>query len=326
MQFPISSSPFTPRNNSISRVMLHVLYALLPVTAIHSYLFGYGLLIQLLLAVSTALVTESLCLLLRKRAIKPALYDLSAVLSAVLLALAIPSIAPWWVIVSGMVFAIGIGKQVYGGLGYNPFNPAMVGYVFLLISFPLQMSLWQESSNALSLSDSLAIIFANGSVLDGISGATLLDGVKTQLSTGLSLIDIKMLPVDERLNLIPFAYCVGGLWLLHKKIIQWQIPTALILGLCLPATLAYLIDSRQFSSPIFHLVSGATFCAAFFIATDPVTAATSNKGRWIYAGLIGCLIYIIRTWGGYPEGVAFAVLLANLAAPSIDIYTRSKIR
>lgn len=309
--------------------MGHVLCALTPVIAVMFWLFGYSVLIQLLIACSTALLAEAVCLYLRKRPIKVCLFDLSAILTAVLLALAIPAIAPWWIGVTGVLFAIIIGKHVYGGLGYNPFNPAMTGYVFLLISFPLQMTGWQSPLVFLSLFDALNIIILEQPVIDGLSGATILDSVKTHLATGLTLTEINGLPgwgniANNVLRFVALAYLTGGVWLLYQKIISWHIPAAVILGLCLPAALANLIDAAQFSSALFHLQSGATLCAAFFIATDPVSAAVSNKGRLIYGAMIGCLIYIIRTWGAYPDGVAFAILLANLAAPSIDYYTAPK--
>lgn len=309
--------------------MRQVLYALTPAIGALFWLFGYSVLIQILIAISTALFAEAICLWLRKRSIKPHLLDFTAIVTAVLLALAIPTIAPWWISVTGTLFAIIIGKHVYGGLGYNPFNPAMVGYVFLLISFPLQMTSWQDPQFSLPLTDALQLIFSEQQSIDGLSSATLLDSIKTHISSGNSLTEINALPqlaelANNGLKLVALAYLIGGLWLLYKKVISWHIPVAVILGLCLPATLATLIDATQFSPPLFHLASGATLCAAFFIATDPVSAATSKKGRLYYGAMIGCLIYIIRTWGGYPDGVAFAVLLANLAAPSIDFYTRPK--
>jgi len=247
---------------------------------------------------------------LRKKPIKMHLLDLSALVSAILLALAIPTIAPWWISVSGTLFAIIIAKHLYGGLGYNPFNPAMIGYVFLLISFPQQMTSWQQP-------------------FDVISSATVLDHTKTQLGLDFSMGKITTSPLfgyiaGKGWEYLSLAYLLGGLWLLQRKVISWHIPVAVLLGLTIPALTAYLIDSSRFNSPLFHLFSGATFCGAFFISTDPVTAASSNKGRLIFGGLIGSLIYIIRTWGGYPDAIAFAVLLANLAAPSIDYYTRPK--
>jgi len=291
------------------------------------FLFGYSVLIQLLIAASTALAAEAACLSLRKRALKMYLFDLSALITGVLLALAIPPTVPWWISVSGVLFAIIIGKHVYGGLGYNPFNPAMVGYVFLLISFPIQMTSWQSPQLFLPLADALNIILAEQTGIDGVSAATVLDSVKTQLTSGQALTEI-MAGEDWENNGLTFvavAYLIGGLWLLYQKVISWHIPVAVILSLGLAAALGNLIAADQFGPVLFHLISGATLCAAFFIATDPVSAATSHKAQLIYGAMIGSLIYIIRTWGAYPDGVAFAILLANLAAPSIDYYTRPKV-
>lgn len=324
MQFSTSSSPFITARTTVNRLMRQVLLALLPAIAVMYYLFGISIFIQLLLACMTALLAEGYMLHLRQRPIKIHLHDLSATLTAVLLALAIPPLAPWWIIVCGTLFAIIIGKQLYGGLGYNPFNPAMVAYVFLLISFPLQMTTWQTPLLALSDIEALNIIFTRHPPIDGLSSATLLDATKTQLSLGYALPNPAI--ISSPLIWLSCAYLLGGLWLLHQKIISWHIPVSVLLGLCLPATIAYGVDAEHFHSPLVHLLSGASLCGAFFIATDPVSAATSNQGRLIYGLLIGLLIYIIRTWAAYPDAIAFAVLLANLTAPSIDYYLRPKIR
>ncbi|MCK5869873.1 MAG: RnfABCDGE type electron transport complex subunit D [Methyloprofundus sp.] len=329
MQFSTSCSPFTPANTSVNQLMRQVLIALLPALGTMFWLFGYTVLLQLLLSSITALLAEALCLWLRKRPIKVHLFDLSALITAALLALAIPTIAPWWISVSGTLFAIIIAKQVYGGLGYNPFNPAMAGYVFLLISFPQQMTAWQSPFLFLPLSDSLQLIFSGHLVIDGLSSATILDHIKTQLSLGLSLTGIQSSALFGNIagkgwELISLAYLLGGLWLLYRKVISSHIPVAVLSGLAIPTSIHYLLGTGSANSALFQLLSGASLCAAFFIATDPVSAATSNSGRLIYGILIGLLIYIIRTWGGYPDAIAFAVLLANLSAPAIDFYTHPK--
>lgn len=329
MQFSTSCSPFIPANTSVSLVMRQVLIALIPALGVMSWLFGYTILLQLLLASSTALLAEASCLWLRKRAIKVHLHDYSALITATLLALAIPTIAPWWISVSGTLFAIIIAKQVYGGLGYNPFNPAMAGYVFLLISFPQQMTVWQGPYTFQPLADAVTLIFSGSVTFDSISSATVLDSIKTAKASGSSLMEIRSSSLfgfiaGQGWELISLAYLTGGLWLLYRKIISWHIPTAVLLGLCIPASIHYLLDANAASSPLFQLFSGASLCGAFFIATDPVSAATSNTGRLYYGALIGLLIYIIRSWGAYPDGVAFAVLIANLAAPAMDVYTRPK--
>ncbi len=324
MQFSTTSSPFIPASNTVNRVMLQVLLALLPALAVMYWLFGMSILIQLILACTTALLAEAGILYLRKRPIKIHLHDLSATITAVLLALAIPSIAPWWIIVCGSLFAIIIAKQLYGGLGYNPFNPAMAAYVFLLISFPLQMTTWQTPFNLLPYTDAFKIIFTAQQAFDGLSSATILDYNKTQLSLGNTLTSTGNNFNTNTLLWVSIAYLLGGLWLLYRQVISWHIPVAVLCGLCLPASIMYIIDASHFSSPLVHLFSGASLCGAFFIATDPVSAATSNKGRLVYGLLIGVLIYIIRTWAAYPDAIAFAVLLANLSAPGIDHYLRPK--
>lgn len=310
--------------------MRQVLIALTPVLGVMFWLFGYTVLLHLLLASSTALLAEAGCLWLRKRAVTIHLLDYSALITATLLALAIPTIAPWWMSISGTLFAIIIAKQIYGGLGYNPFNPAMAGYVFLLISFPQQMTAWQTPYTFLPISDSLNLIFSGSVAFDSISSATVLDSIKTTKTLGTSLLDLRSSSLfgfiaGQGWELISLAYLTGGLWLLYRKIISWHIPTAVLLSLCIPTSIHYLIDANNVAnSPLFQLFSGASLCGAFFIATDPVSAAASNTGRLYYGALIGLLIYVIRSWGAYPDAVAFAVLIANLAAPAIDVYMRPK--
>jgi len=330
MLFPTQSSPFSASNNSVQAIMRQVLFALIPAIMTLFYFFGYSVLMQISLAIITALIAESLCLYLRKKPILSTLADFSAVLTAVLIAIATPSIAPWWVVVNGTLFAILIAKQVYGGLGYNPFNPAMAGYVFLLISFPLPMTLWQDASIFLSFSDAINVLFETVAI-DGLSSATVLDYTKMQLRSGESISTIQASSIfgfigDKNKEFVSLAYLIGGLFLCLKKTIRWHIPFAVLMGVFIPASIAYAIDPNIYSNPWFHLVTGATVCAAFFIATDPVSAAASIKGRLIYGFLIGFLIFCIRTWGGYPDAVAFAILLANIAAPSIDFYLRPKTK
>lgn len=309
--------------------MRQVLIGLFPALGVMFWLFGYTVLLQLLLACSTALIAEAACLWLRKRPVKVHLCDLSALITSALLALAIPTIAPWWISVSGTLFAIIIAKQVYGGLGYNPFNPAMAGYVFLLISFPLQMTAWQSPYTFLSAFDSLNLVFSGQPAFDGLSSATVLDSIKTYRNSELLLSEMPRPSIfgyiaGKGWELVSLAYLLGGLWLLYRKVISWHIPAAVLFGLCVPASIFDLIDTTATSTPLFHLFSGASLCGAFFIATDPVSAATGSTARIMYGIIIGLLIYIIRTWGGYPDAIAFAVLLANLAAPGIDYYLRPK--
>jgi electron transport complex protein RnfD len=338
MKFSTVMSPHLQPVNSVDRVMLQVLLALIPGIAAMTWFFGIGVLINIALAVVVALLAEASILGLRGRPIGSTLKDLSAVVTAVLLAISLPVIAPWWITVVGILFAIVIAKHLYGGLGYNPFNPAMAGYVLLLVSFPMQMTAWlapiELGSVALNEVDWLKLIFLEqlpaNIEFDAITMATPLDSVRTQLGLGRSVPEIKTdsvfgLLAGKGWEWVAGGYLLGGLWLMWRKIIGWQIPVGLLLGLGLFASICYAIDNNQFAAPSFHLVAGATMLGAFFIATDPVTAATSVNGRLIYGLLIGSLVYIIRVWGGYPDAMAFAVLLANLTAPAIDYFTRPRV-
>ncbi len=334
------SSPHITASPSLTRTMLWVVVALVPGSAFYVAFFGTGLLINMALATLTALASEALMLRLRRRAVLPFITDGSALVTALLLALALPPFAPWWLPVLGTLFAIVVAKHLYGGLGYNPFNPAMVGYAMLLIAFPREMTAWLPPTSLGAttpefldlLNYSLFSILPADSTYDSISMATPMDTVKTRVGLGETISDIHLSSPGlfstvsgtgwDRVNLM---FLLGGMWLIYKRVVAWQIPFAMLSTLALMATVFWLIDSEQFSSPWFHLFSGAAMLGAFFIASDPVTAATTPRGRLIYGAGIGALTYIIRNWGGYPDGVAFAVLLMNMAVPTIDYYTQPRV-
>lgn len=342
----IASSPFTHNQQSTRQIMTWVMIACLPGIAAQCWFFGYGNLIQAALAIVTALLAEAAVLALRKQPVKARLADNSALLTALLLGISLPPLAPWWMIVIGTLFAIVVAKQMYGGLGQNPFNPAMVGYVVLLISFPVQMTSWlppdELRTATLTLQDTLFTIF-NGHTLqgdavhqlqigiDGISQATPLDGFKTALRSGHSVEQALQQPIlgGELAGIgwqwINLGFLLGGLFMLSRRLIHWQIPVSMLAMMVFCATVAWLVAPDQQASPLIHLFSGATMLGAFFIATDPVSAATTPKGRLIYGALIGLLVWLIRVYGGYPDGVAFAVLLANITVPLIDHYTQPRV-
>lgn len=317
-----------------------VLFALAPSIALHVLFFGPGLLIQIVLGVATALLAEALALRLRDKPIGPFLKDGSATITATLLALCLPPLAPWWLIVSGTAFAILLAKHLYGGLGANPFNPAMVGYAVLLVSFPAQLLQWLPPNAGgleridLTLAQTLTTILTGALpaelTWDAITSPTPLDALRTNLTMGMTMSEANASPIFGVLGgkgweWINFATFAGGVWLLALRIIRWHIPAAMLGALALCALVMYSADPGAYAGPIFHLTSGASMLGAFFIATDPISAATSNRGRLIYGAGIGVLTYIIRTWGGYPDGVAFAVLLMNMCVPLIDRYTIPRI-
>ncbi len=331
------SSPHIHSPSAVNRVMLQVSLALLPALIAATWLFGWAIPLKLLIAVVVALGSEALILQLRGRPITATLADGSALVTALLLALALPPLAPWWLIAVGAAFAVIIGKQLYGGLGYNPFNPAMIGYVVLLISFPLEMTTWLAPGGlregGLELGQTAAYLFTGilpDGGLDALTMATPLDTVKTRLGQEHTIGEIMTAPVFGTLGgkgweIINGLILLGGSWMLFKRIISWHVPVAMLGSLFLIAGLFHLFNPEHYAGPLFHIFSGGALLGAFFIATDPVSGATSEKGRlWFGAGA-GILTYIIRTWGGYPDGVAFAVLLMNMAAPTIDYYTQPRV-
>ena len=332
----IVSSPYVAQGNTLKRLMIQVIIALLPGTLAYAWYFGPGVIINICLAVLLALAFEAGILKLRARPVMPHLTDFSAVVAAWLFALCLPMHSPWWLVLVGIGFTMIAGKHLYGGLGFNPFNPAMVGYVVLLISFPREMTTWylpdSVSGEGLGLLDALAYSFGGVDIRqwDALSSATPLDQVKTAVAQGITVSEIRLSPVFSEYGgkgweWITFWWFVGGLWLLFTRTIRWHIPTALLVAVLAMSLLFYLLDPEVYSSPVFHLLSGAVVIGAFFIATDPVTAATTDMGRIYYGLLIGILIYVIRVWGGYPDGVAFAVLLANMCVPLIDYYTQPRV-
>ena len=306
--------------SSTNIFMRHVLYALIPGVLVSYYFFGFSILIQILLGVMAALISEALVLYFRQKLILPTLTDGTAILTAVLLAIAIPSIAPWWLIIVGVIFAIIFGKQLYGGLGHNPFNPAMLGYAFLLIAYPLPMTQWQDNS-FLSFTQSLQAIFVLDSV-DILTAPTVLEKIQTINNLRVSANNLLLHPTFW----VNLSFLFGGLYMLFRKIIFWHIPVSFLSGLIIMAAFLYLIDDKIYAHPSLHLFIGATMLGAFFIATDPITASTTPIGRLIYGFMIGVLVIIIREIGNYyPDGVAFAVLLANIFTPILDTYTKPKI-
>lgn len=333
MNVLLPSSPHDHKGTATSQVMQQVMLACVPGLTALVFFFGWGTLLNVLWLCLLALVMEAAVLKLRKRPVWFHLNDCTALVTAVLLALALPPTAPWWLGMIGIGFAIIIAKQLYGGMGYNPFNPAMVGYVVLLIAFPVQMTRWllpEGVSMALpSLIDSLRIFLdldpAAG--IDAFTGATALDSFRQQQGAQLVSEFNATSPLMGNWSglgweWINVGFLFGGLYLLFKKIISWQIPVGVLGALALWALLFHDGGSSQSAgAPLFHLFAGATMLGAFFIATDPVTAATTPRGRLIYGALIGSVIFVIRAWGNYPDGVAFAVLLGNFTAPLIDAYT-----
>ena len=340
MEFERKEAPFLAPNASVAKMMLQVLLALVPAALAHVWFFGPGFLFNLIIATAFCVAGETLMVRARGRDPMFALADYSAVVTAALLAFALPSLTPWWITATGALFGIVVAKHLYGGIGFNVFNPAMAGYVVILVAFPMEMNLWVAPSMGdidyvdLSILQTLKYTLT-GSLpealgFDAISRATPLDAMQSGLRNMQTYAEVRTSPMmgdfgGRGWEWIANFIAIGGIWLLIQKIIRWQIPSGVLVGLLVPAGIMYLVDPGSNASPGFHLFSGATILCAFFIATDPVSAATSPKGRFIYGLGIGLLIYAIRQWGAYADGVAFAVLLMNMATPAIDYVTRPHI-
>jgi electron transport complex protein RnfD len=331
-------SPFISKPDSVARIMLQVLLALVPGIALYVWYFGPAILVSITLASLTALGTEALMLRLRDRPVAPFLKDNSALLTAWLLALSIPPLAPWWLVVVGTAFAIAIAKHLYGGLGNNLFNPAMVGYAVLIISFPAQMTHWVAPHGLgqieLGFFDQLEYIFLgvlpHQAALDAVTMATPLDTLKTHLHLGQPVREILDMPIYGWLGgrggeMVAWGFLFGGLYLLAARIISWHIPVAYLGTLFAIAGIFHLVDPVHYVAPLFHWYSGAAMLGAFFILTDPVSSPTTNKGRLIFAAGAALLTYLIRVYGGFPDGVAFATLLMNICVPLIVLYTQPPV-
>ncbi len=339
---PLVAAPYAVTPHNVSRVMLWVAAALAPATVFGFWLYGWPAVHLWLITIGFSLFGEALCLRLMQRAAIPVLLDGSALLTGWLLALSLPPWAPWWLGAFGGLFATIIGKQVFGGLGQNLFNPAMVARVALLISFPAAMTVWVAP---LPLTNPAAPGFIDGlritmgglpAAFDGVTSATMLGHAKTELSRGIdlahSLVTVGA-PADDlsgaRAGSLGETASVllagGGLLLLVLRIITWHIPVAMLTAIAIPALIFHAIDPTRYLSTASHLLSGGAMLGAFFIATDYVTSPNTRLGQLLFGAGVGFLTYVIRTWGGYPEGVAFAVLLMNALTPVIDRYLKPRI-
>ena len=340
MEFVRREAPYLAPTPDVAAMMLQVLVALIPAALAHVWYFGPGFLLNLIIASIFCVGSEALMMRMRGRDPRIALADYSALVTAALLAFALPSLTPWWITATGALFAVIVAKHLYGGIGFNIFNPAMAGYVVILVAFPMEMNLWvaprMGDIDYVNLTVLQTIVYTLSGTLpdalgfDAISRATPLDAMQSGLRTMRTYAEIRTNPMmgdfgGRGWEWIGNFFAIGGSWLLVKKIIRWQIPAGVFAGLLVPAGLMFMFDASTNASPGFHLFSGATILCAFFIATDPVSAATSPKGRFIYGVGIGFLIFAIRKWGSFADGVAFAVLIMNMATPAIDYITRPPI-
>jgi electron transport complex protein RnfD len=315
----LSSSPHIHNGETTDKIMRLVIYALIPATLVSLYTFGLAALIVLILCTLGCVIFEAISNKLMKQPFT--IKDGSAALTGILLALNLPPTCPWWVSILGAAIAILIAKQLYGGLGYNAFNPALVARVVLLISFPVQMTTWTAPTPI-------------GSGLDAVTMATPLGEMKTAVMLTGKLPELATSGFNNYFlgnmsgslgEISALALLLGGIFLLIRKVISWHIPVSFIGSVVIFSGIFWLIDPSKYPSPVFHLVTGGLMLGAFFMATDMVTSPITYKGMLIFGCGCGILTVLIRLFGGYPEGVSFAILLMNAATPLIDRYTRPKI-
>lgn len=318
--FIVSPAPHAHADDSVRKNMLHVIIALVPAFLVSLFAFGWGSLIVTLISVVSCVVFEWLIakLVLRQ---KPAVADCSAILTGLLLAFNLPSNLPWWIIVIGAFVAIAIGKMTFGGIGQNLFNPALVGRVFLLISFPVQMTTWPRPTGWAT------------SYVDAATGATPLALMKNAIKAGDSSL-LGELPNLWHLfsgymggslgEISAMALLIGGIYLLCTKTITWHIPVSILATVAVFSGAMYWGGVEGAASPLTHLLTGGVMLGAIFMATDYVTSPMTGWGQIVYGIGIGVIVMVIRTWGAYPEGMSFAILIMNAVTPLLNMYIRPK--
>ncbi|WP_435037880.1 RnfABCDGE type electron transport complex subunit D [Pseudomonas neuropathica] len=320
-------SPLEAPDDRLLQAMKLVLLAALPGLLTLFWLYGWGVLINLMLAIVTALMVEATVLRLRRQPLQPTLSDGSALVSATLLAAALPPYCPWWLTVTAIASGLLFGKHVYGGVGRNPFNPAMLGFALVVVIFPQSMTHWP--AHGLDLTASLQQVFGLGQTPDAWAQATVLDSLRINRSLTMDELFASN-PAFGRfggqgVEWVNLAFLAGGLFLLQRRIVGWHAPLGMLASLFTVSLLCWNgSGSDSQGSPLFHLLSGATMLGAFFIITEPVSGAKSALARLLFGAGVGLLTYLIRTWGGFPDGVAFAVLLMNLCVPALERFAAGR--
>lgn len=326
---------------SVKKIMFFVIIACIPGILTKYYFFGTGTLIQVVFSSILALIFEVLILKIRKKNIMVNIFDNSAILTAILLSVSVPPLLPYWEMTIGIFFSIVIAKHLYGGIGKNIFNPAMIGYIVLLISFPIDMNHWNERNFSLSFIEDAKkaakeIFFKN--TIDNIeskispdvfTSATPLDNFKIKHHFNYHDIQEDYFFNDNKVDIkkswkfINLSFIFGGFFLVLYRLICWRIPFSFLGTLGLFSSITYFYSKDLFISPLVHFFSGGTMMCAFFIATDPVTTACTNKGKIIFGIIIGVLVWTMRNYSDYPDAIAFSVLFANMIVPLIDNYIQT---
>lgn len=316
----VSPSPHVHTDDSTRKIMYRVVYALIPALIWSVFVFGLDALRVTAIAIVACLALEYIIQKYLMK-VKPSLYDGSALVTGILLAFNVPASLPWWIIVIGAIAAVGIGKLSFGGLGSNIFNPALVGRVFLLISFPVQMTNWPANQQS--------------AAVDGVSSATPLAAIKEGITNGTpvsqlmqdlpSTTDMLLGNIGGSLGEISaLLLIIGGLYMLYKKVITWEIPVSVLGSVAVIAAIFWLVDPQTYVNPVYHLLTGGLMLGAIFMATDMVSSPMTSKGQIIYGVGIGAITILIRLFGAYPEGISFAILIMNAFTPLINNYVKPK--
>lgn len=314
----VSPSPHVHSGESTQKIMYRVVYAMIPAMAWAVFVFGLAALRVGLISIVSCIAVEYL---IQKFILKtkPTVTDGSALITGILLASNVPSNLPWWIIVIGAIVAMGIGKLSFGGLGCNIFNPALVGRVFLLISFPVQMTSWPTNGQA---------------GIDSVTSATPLGLIKEGIKTGTPISEIQGLPstIQTMLGIdngslgeiSALLIIIGGLYMLWKKVITWHIPVSIIFTVLLFSGIFWAINPELYVNPVYHIFTGGLMLGAVFMATDMVTSPMNPKAQIIYGIGIGIITISIRMFGAYPEGISFAILIMNAVTPLLNMYIKPK--
>jgi len=311
----VSGSPHVKGDLSLKQIMWGVVIALIPSMLVSFWYFGLAAIILTLASVASCLVFEyAIQKYLLK--IEPSITDGSAVITGLLLAFNVPSGLPIWQIIIGALIAIGVAKLTYGGLGKNPFNPALVGRVFLLISFPVDMTTWPKPTPPGVLVDAITGPTALGVLKEGLAKGETVSQLTSQLP---SYMDMFVGQIGGSLGEVSaLAIIIGGIYMLMKRIITWHIPVAYIGSTLIFTGILWLINPELYVNPVFHLLAGGLMLGAIFMATDMVTSPMTPIGMLIFGLGCGILTVLIRIWGAYPEGVSFAILIMNALTPLIN--------
>lgn len=318
--FVVSPSPHVHSGNSTPKLMYNVVLALIPALAVTLFYFGIGALIVTLVSIVACLVFEFLIqkFLLK---VKPTISDGSALVTGLILAFNLPANLPWWIVVIGALVSIGVGKMTFGGLGNNPFNPALVGRVFLLISFPVQMTSWPlPIESRMAYTDAITGATPLAIVKEGLGKGELMSNLSSQIPSHMELFMGSM--GGSLGEIAAFALLIGFIWMLFTKVITWHIPVSIFTTIGIFTGILWLINPEANADPIFHLLTGGVMLGAIFMATDYVTSPMHPKGMWVFGIGIGLITVIIRVWGAYPEGISFAILIMNAFVPLINRYMK----